>query len=74
MLDRPYRGDPRGVPADAATVGFVHSDDWRLEDGMWVPDRGDDDRFDPEDPDVWMGVVDPDGEPISPVRCLDEPT
>lgn len=29
-------GEPRGVPADAATVGFVNSDDWELEDGYWV--------------------------------------
>lgn len=31
-------GDPKGVPANAMTVGFWDNPDWKLEDGMWVRD------------------------------------
>lgn len=36
-------GDPKGVPADAATVGFFHDPNWVIEDGMWVRKEDDED-------------------------------
>jgi hypothetical protein len=29
-----------GTPANAATTGFLYNEDWALQDGEWVEDRG----------------------------------